>query len=105
MSCLDLTKTPAGIWTFALALGVSAASVFGDGAAADGVATAVAVAVATFFGANSSRSDAALILSTVLEGDFTSGAMILRSFKSAISSLFSMWSSFASSWMRMLMQR
>ncbi len=45
------------------------------------------------------------MLSTVLETDFTSEAMILRSFKSAIISLLSKPSSSASLWMRILMQQ
>ena len=106
MSCFDFTKTPVGKCTFAAALGVSAASVLGgeEGIGAGAVATAAGVE-AGFLAANSSRRADALILSTVLETDFTSGLMILRSLRSAISSLFSKPSSSASLWMRMLMQR
>src|SRR5438270_380556 len=57
-----------------------------------------------FLAANSSRSADALMLSTVLETDFTSGAMILRSLRSAIISLLSRPSWMASWWMRILMQ-
>jgi len=45
------------------------------------------------------------MLSTVLDTDFTSEAMIRRSFKSAIICLLSKPSSSASLWMRILMQR
>ena len=56
----------------------------------------VAGAVATFFAANSSRNAEALMLSTVLDTDFTSWAMMRRSFRSAIISLLSKPSSSAS---------
>ncbi len=48
------------------------------------------------FAANSSRSAEALMLSTVLDTDFTSWAMIRRSLRSAIISLLSKPSSSAS---------
>jgi hypothetical protein len=93
MSCLDFTNAPEGIITLG---GVASG---GSGAAGGGTAGSGA-----FLAANSSRNASALILSTVLETDFTSEAMILRSLRRAIISLLSRPSSSASLWMRILMQ-
>lgn len=105
MSCFDLTNTPAGMCTFGAAVGVSPAIVADAVVSGNDGSGLAGAAAAACFAANSSRNAEALMLSTVLETDFTSGPMILRSFRSAISTLFSMPSSSASLWMRMLMQR
>jgi hypothetical protein len=76
----------------------------GSAGATTAASTTGAGAAAAFFAANSSRSAAALMLSTVLETDFTSAAMTFRSLRSASISLLSKPSSSASLWMRMLMQ-
>jgi hypothetical protein len=92
ISCFDLTD---GMTTFA----GKASPVPVSSVGATGVSEAVAVATgasAAFFAANSSRSADALMLSTVLDTDFTSWATIRRSFKSAIISLLSKPSSSAS---------
>ena len=94
ISCFDLTKAPVGI-----DFGGEASPV--PVSARAGVTDSVAVAVAAGaagprFAAYSSRKADALMLSTVLETDFTSWAMIRRSLRSAIISLLSKPSSSAS---------
>ena len=94
ISCFDFTE---GITTFA---GGESTVLVSDRAevpvaAAGSVSVAVAV-VAAFLAMNSSRSAEALMLSTVLDTDFTSWAMMRRSFRSAIISLLSKPSSSAS---------
>ena len=85
--------------TFAAGASVVAPSLR-DPVTAEAIAGSASVevtrAVATFFAANSSRKAEALMLSTVLETDFTSWAIIRRSFRSAIISLLSKPSSSAS---------
>jgi hypothetical protein len=93
ISCFDFTKIPDGLLTLGGATGTSTTG-FSTGAGGAGC-----------LAANSSRKAEALMLSTVLETDFTSWAIILRSLRSAIISLLSKPSSSASLWMRMLMQQ
>lgn len=94
ISCFDFTD---GMTTFAGGDSVVLVSARAEVAVPAAGSVSVAIAVdAAFFAMNSSRNAEALMLSTVLDTDFTSWAMMRRSFRSAIISLLSKPSSSAS---------